>query len=110
MKVSLLRANQTVIIEQQRSKSNKTQTRIRHYDNTYLTTLPTENTTDKSAEWLADYVLNEILQQPDYYNLSLVCDDISGIWTIKFTVNEFIKPEFVQIDVDTDDIERYIKA
>ena len=110
MKIKLLRQNQTVIVEQRRDKKTGKVSRIRHYDNTYLTTLQTDTTSDKSAEWLADYVVREVLQQDDYGNLTLVCDDVSGYWTLKFTVWEFVSPDFVELEVDTDDINRYITA
>lgn len=110
MKIKLLRQNQTVIVEQDRDKKTGKIKRKRHYDNTYLTTLQTDTTSDKSAEWLADYVVRVILQQDDYHNLTLVCDDVSGYWTIKFTVMEFVSPDLVELEVDTDDINRYITA
>lgn len=105
--ITLLRQNQTVIIEQKRDKRNAVQKRVRHYDNTYVTTLPTESSVE-TAEWTARYFLESILGY-DYDNLQLVCDDMTGYWTLKFTSYQFVMAKYIEVSINIEDISNFCK-
>lgn len=105
--ITLLRQNQTVIIEQKRDKRNAVQKRVRHYDNTYVTTLPTKSGIE-TAEWTARYFLESILDC-DYDNLQLVCDDMTGYWSLKFTSYQFVTAEYIEILINIEDVEDFYK-
>ncbi|MDE6788949.1 MAG: hypothetical protein K2J47_06470 [Ruminococcus sp.] len=105
--ITLLRQNQTVIIEQKRDKRNAVQKRVRHYDNTYVTTLSTESSVD-TAEWTVRYFLESVLGY-DYDNLQLVCDDMTGYWTFKFTTYQFVTAEYIEVSLNIEDIVIFCK-